>query len=57
MVTLSIDGNFGPCRKKAAGTSVHDPLTGHLMFCDQAEVDEFVGSYNATNSEMTTVSN
>ena len=25
-LTISLDGNFGLCRKKAAGTSVHGPL-------------------------------
>ena len=35
MLTLSIDANFGLCRKKTAGTSVHDPLSKTTMFLDQ----------------------
>lgn len=42
MLTLSIDANFGLCRKKNAGTSVRDPLSGTSMFCEQEMVDEFI---------------
>lgn len=43
---LSIDGNFGLCRKVAAGKSVRDPLHNETgLFCQQISVDEFVKSY------------
>ena len=42
MLTLSIAANFGLCRKKNAGTSVRDPLSGTSMFCEQEMVDEFI---------------
>jgi len=41
-VTLSIDANFGLCRKKNAGTSVREPLSGNSMFSDQGEVNDYV---------------
>ncbi len=38
---LSIDGNFGLCRKKASGTSNHPPLHGQTMFLEQDEVNNY----------------
>lgn len=44
--TLSIDANFGLCRKVAAGTSVRDPLhTATGLYCDQQSVDVYVSNY------------
>lgn len=54
-VTLSIDANFGLCRKKAAGSSVHKPLSRTTMFCDQADVDDFVAKYEGVNSRISSV--
>ncbi len=34
-VFLSIDGNFGHCRKKASGTSTRPLLHGKTIFLDQ----------------------
>ncbi len=45
-VTVSVDANFGLCRKKAAGASVRGPLSGQGMFLDQGRVDEFVSTYS-----------
>ena len=39
----ALDGLFGLPRKKAAGHSHREPLHGSLWFCNQFEVDEFVG--------------
>jgi len=41
-LTLSIDANFGLCRKKNAGTSVREPLSGNSMFGDQGKVNDYV---------------
>ena len=55
-ITLSIDANFGLCRKKAAGSSVHKPLSGMTMFCDQDDVNDFVDNYTGISSRTSTVS-
>ena len=47
-MTLSIDANFGLCRKKAAGNSVHEPLSGTMMFFDQDDVDHFIADYGSS---------
>jgi len=44
-IFLFIDGNFGLCRKKAAGSSVRPPLHEQTMFVDQDKVDEYVSGY------------
>ena len=46
LLTLSIDANFGLCRKRSAGKSVSGPRTKNKMFIDQTEVDSFVQSYS-----------
>ena len=53
ILTLSVDANFGLCRKKAAGTSVHDPLSKTAMFLDQNEVND---NYSGAKSEAPSVS-
>ena len=45
MITVSMDANFGLCRGKAAGNSVHPPLSGTELFFEQSEVDQFVTQY------------
>jgi len=45
---LSIDGNFGLCRKKAAGKSVKSPST--CFFLDQSCVDLYVEEYSGESS-------
>ena len=42
IVTLSIDANFGLCRKKTAGSSVREPLSGTSIFCHQGDVNDYV---------------
>ena len=42
IVTLSVDANFGLCRKKTAGSSVREPLSGTSIFCHQGEVNDYV---------------
>lgn len=44
-MTISLDGNFGLCRKKAAGCSVQAPLSKATMFLEQSGVDEFITNY------------
>ena len=44
VITLSIDANFGLCRKKTAGSSVREPLSGSSMFCHQGDVNDYVMS-------------
>ncbi|XP_065893420.1 uncharacterized protein [Dysidea avara] len=56
MLTLSIDANFGLCRKKSAGSSVHPPLSGSSMFLNQEEVDEYVCQYSTHPTCSTEVS-
>ena len=48
-MTLSIDANFGLCRKKAAGSSIHEPLSGTTMFFNQHNVNEFIADYGSTS--------
>ena len=38
----AIDALFGLPRKKSAGVSHRPPLHGHLFFCDQEVVDQYV---------------
>ena len=40
-----MDANFGLCRRKAAGKSVHPPLSGSEFFFEQSEVDSYVTHY------------
>ena len=47
---LSIDGNFGLCRKKAAGQSVRPPLHNGIFFEPQEQVDSFVQAYKMPKS-------
>lgn len=49
-VTFSIDGNFGLCRKKAAGTSAQQTHTDKSFFVDQNSVDSFVCQYKGDSS-------
>ena len=44
-IFYSIDGNFGLCRKRASGSSVHPPLHQQTKFYDQECVDQYVGNY------------
>lgn len=46
-VYLSIDGNFGLCRKKSSGSSVRAPLHSDSVFLDQEDIDKFVNSYGS----------
>jgi len=52
---LSIDGNFGLCRKKAAGKSVRAPLHEGVFFELQDRVDAFVESYKMPKSSSNKV--
>ena len=54
-VTLSMDANFGLCRRKGAGKSVHPPLSGTEIFFEQSEVDNFVANYQSQVSSSTQV--
>ena len=47
IVTISIDANFGLCRRRAAGNSVHPPIAATKLFFDQDEVDQFVTQYDS----------
>ena len=42
-----MDANFGLCRRKAAGKSVHPPLSGTEFFFEQSEVDSYVAHYHS----------
>lgn len=55
-VFFSIDGNFGLCRKKAAGNSVRPPLHEKTVFFDQESVDKYVQGYCAIQMSVTKVS-
>ena len=46
----AIDGPFGLPRKKAAGMNHRKALQGHLFFCNQEDVDEFVGKSSNSKS-------
>ena len=48
-VILSIDANFGLCQRKAAGSSIHEPLSGTTMFFNQHNVNEFIANYGSTS--------
>ena len=52
-VTLSMDANFGLCRRKAAGKSVHPPLSGSEFFFEQSEVDSYVTHYQCQSDSGT----
>ena len=47
-VIYSMDALFGLPRKKSAGVSYRDPVNGHLLFYNQAIVDEYVSTYCTT---------
>ena len=47
---MSVDANFGLCRKRQAGTSVHGPLSTTTMFLKQSEVDRFVNDYKGAET-------
>lgn len=42
-----MDANFGLCRRKTAGKSVHPPLSGTEFFFEQSEVDSYVAHYQS----------
>lgn len=50
---VSVDANFGLCRKKAAGTSIRLPLHNGTFFFNQAEVDSYVSQYKGSRSSST----
>ncbi len=54
-LTISLDGNFGLCRKKAAGASIHDPLSQGSMFLKQSSVDQFVANYKYTTTVQVSI--
>ena len=54
-VYLSLDANFGLCRKKSAGNSVRSPLHSKSLFLDQLEVNEFVNNYGSLQTTNTRV--
>ncbi len=39
--------NFGLCRRKSAGSSVHPPIAATKLFFDQDEVDHYVTQYDS----------
>ena len=41
---ISIDALFGLCRKKSAGSSVHGPLSGTVIFDSQQDVNSYMES-------------
>lgn len=47
-VIYSMDALFGLPRKKSAGQSYRDPVNGHLLFYNQATVDEYVSTYQTS---------
>ena len=47
VITISIDANFGLCRRKSAGSSVHPPIAATKLFFDQDEVDHYVTQYDS----------
>ena len=47
ILTISIDANFGLCRKRSAGKSVSGPKTENAEFVDQASVDNYVQTYSS----------
>ena len=50
-VYLSFDANFGLCRKRSAGRSVHPPLHSETLFFKQKDVNEFVENYGSIKSQ------
>ena len=54
-MTISLDGNFGLCHKKAAGASAHGPLSGESMFLNQSQVDTFVANYTCTTAAKVSI--
>ena len=52
---VSMDANFGLCRKKTSGTSERLPLSEQRFFVDQAQVDAFVHSYKSASSKSSSV--
>ena len=53
-VIYAMDAVFGLPRKRSAGLSYRDPVNGHLLFYDQAILDEYVSTYQTTkqNSKL-----
>ena len=49
---MSIDGNFGLCRKASAGTSTRPPLHRDTMFVNQQIVDEYVQTYQQEGHKL-----
>ncbi len=54
-VFLSIDGNFGLCRKKASRMSTRPPLHGKTIFLDQDEVNKYVADYATIKAPISKV--
>ena len=50
-----MDANFGLCRRRAAGNSVHPPLSGADIFYDQLEVDEYVEQYQVVRGTQVSI--
>ena len=50
-----MDANFGLCRRKAAGKSVHPPLSGGEFFFEQSKVDNYVTQYQCQADSNTQV--
>lgn len=51
-----MDGIFGLCRKKSAGTSFRPPLFSGIYFEDQQQVDYFVSNYSSSDQILDKVS-
>ena len=49
---ISVDACFGLPRKKASGTSYHEPLSGKMYFYNQKDVDDFLSSYPKSSKEL-----
>ena len=53
---VSLDGNFGLCRKKAAESSIYGPLSETAMFLEQSKVGHFISHYPYQHSKSIVVS-
>ena len=51
-VIYSMDALFGLPRKKSAGLSYRDPVNGHLLFYNQATVDEYISTYQTSKQNQ-----
>ena len=49
---ISVDALFGLCRKKSAGSSVHGPLSGTIIFEDQNKVNSFMESNSCMHTSF-----